>query len=333
MPSQSTDAAQLQEYLDTAIALARELGPAFTDGFWRTGQFASSSAYAAEDKQGNEADCVTAVDRHIERELLARLRKLYPAHRFVGEETTAEAGDDYEVTDDPTWIVDPVDGTNNFVHHFPYTGISIALAVNREPVVGVVYLPVLGELYAAARGLGARLNGDPLPLVRPPALTTPTSLAQCSLLAEHGSARSAAVIESRLGSFTRLLLARECGGAGLQGLRVVGSAASDLVLVSKGAAEMYWELGPHAWDFAAATVILLESGGAVFDGAGWWGSAIPDADRALKPFNMWNRKLLAIRHIPDLPGQPGSGRTLQRKLAAELLGFVQDIPYTPDGRH
>ncbi|KAJ2704194.1 hypothetical protein H4R19_005265, partial [Coemansia spiralis] len=251
MPVQSTDAATLQAYLDTAVALARELGPAFTDGFWRTGRFAAHSAYAAEAKLGNEADCVTAVDRYIEEQLFARLREIYPAHRFVGEETTAESGDDYAVTDDPTWIVDPVDGTNNFVHHLPYTGISIGLAINKEPVVGVIYLPVLDELYTAARGLGARLNGAPLPIVQPPALPSPTALSQCSLIAEHGSARSAAVLESRLGSFTRLLLDKEHGGACLQNLRVMGSAAFDLALVAKGAADMYWECGPHAWDFAA----------------------------------------------------------------------------------
>ncbi|KAJ1729389.1 hypothetical protein LPJ61_003545 [Coemansia biformis] len=333
MPVQNTSSEALQAYLDTAVALAREVGPAFKDGFWRTGQFASNSDYAAEGKLGNEADCVTAVDRYIEQTIFARLRTIYPKHRFVGEETTAEDGNGYEVTDDPTWIVDPVDGTNNFVHHFPFTGISIGVAINREPVVGVVYLPVLDELYTAARGLGAHLNGKPLPVVRPPALTTPTSLSQCSLVTEHGSDRSAAVIKSRLDSFTRLLLDKEHGGACLQNLRVTGSATSDLTLVAKGVAEMYWECGPHAWDFAAGVVILLEAGGAVFDGAGWWGVDIPECDKSPQPFNLWNRKILAIRHVPDLPGKPGSGRELQRRLAGELLGHVQDIPYSPDGGH
>ncbi|KAJ2161220.1 hypothetical protein GGF46_001648 [Coemansia sp. RSA 552] len=324
-------AEKLQEYLDTIVAVAKQVGPAFKDGFWRTGQFASTSDFAAEDKQGNEADCVTAVDRFIETTVFASLRKTYPTHKFVGEETTAESGNGYQVTDDPTFIVDPVDGTNNFVHHFPYTGISIALAINKEPVVGVIYLPILDELYTAARGLGARLNGQPLPLIKPPTLTSPTTLSQCSLVAEHGSARCQKVMKSRFDSFTRLLLDKEHGGACLQNLRLTGAAAPDLCLVAKGVAEIYWECGPHAWDFAAGVVLVLETGGAVFDGAGWWGSDIPENARSPQPLNIWNRKIVAIRYIPDLPGKHGSGRALQKQLATELLSVVEDIEYTPDG--
>ncbi|KAJ1855417.1 hypothetical protein GGH12_003097 [Coemansia sp. RSA 1822] len=327
------DTKQLQEYLDTAVMLAKEVGPAFKDGFWRTGQFAATSDFAAEDKQGNQADCVTAVDCFIEKTIFTRLRQIYPSHKFVGEETTAETGNEYKVTDDPTWIVDPVDGTNNFVHHFPYTGISIGVAINKEPVVGVVYLPILDELYTAARGMGAHLNGQQLPLFKPPVLTTPLSLAQCSMVAEHGSARCAKIMKSRFDSFARLLLDKEHGGACLQNLRITGAAAPDLALVAKGVAEMYWECGPHAWDFAAGVVLVLESGGAVFDGAGWWGSNVPCEDRVPQPLNIWNRKIVAVRHVPDLPGQPGSGREIQKQLVAELLETVEDIPYTPDGSH
>ncbi|KAJ1965825.1 hypothetical protein GGI12_000512 [Dipsacomyces acuminosporus] len=325
--------AQLKEYLDTAIGLAKEVGPAFKDGFWRTGQFSSGSEFAAEDKLGNEADCVTAVDRYIEKTIFARLRQIYPAHKFVGEETTAEEGNGYQVTDDPTWIVDPVDGTNNFVHHFPYTGISIALAINKEPVVGAIYLPVLDELYTAARGQGAFLNGQPLPLIQPPALTSPNTLSQCALVTEHGSDRSQKTIESRLGSFTRLLLDKNHGGGCLQNLRITGGACPDLALVAKGSAEIYWECGPHVWDFAAGVVIVTESGGAVFDGAGWWGANVPQSEKAPRPLNIWNRKIVAVRYIPDLPGKPGSGREIQKQLAAELLEIVEDIDYVPDGHH
>ncbi|KAJ2797765.1 hypothetical protein H4R20_005073 [Coemansia guatemalensis] len=324
---------QLQAYLDTAIALAKEVGPVFKDGFWRTGQFAAGNDFAAIDKMGNEADCVTAVDCHIEKVIFSRLREIYPEHKFVGEETTAEIGNEYKVTDDPTWVVDPVDGTNNFVHHFPYTGISIGLTVNKEPVVGVLYLPILDELYTAAKGLGAQLNGQSLPLLNSPALTTPTALSQCAMLSEHGSLRSESYIKSRFDTFQRLLLEKEKGGASVRNLRITGSAASDLALVAKGAAEIYWEAGPHAWDYAAGVVLVLESGGAVFDGAGWWGSSIPEDERSLQPLNIWKRKILAIRHMPDLPGKPGSGHEIQKQLAADVLNLVEDASYEPDGSH
>ncbi|KAJ1900333.1 hypothetical protein LPJ66_001535 [Kickxella alabastrina] len=326
-------AEELKQYLATAIALAKEVGPAFKDGFWRTGQFSKTSDFAAEDKLGNEADCVTAVDCYIEKTIFSRLRKIYPTHKLVGEESTAESGNGYVVTDDPTWIVDPVDGTNNFVHHFPYTGISIGLAINKEPVVGVIYLPILEELYTAARGSGAFLNGQALPLIRPPVLTSPTSLSQCALVSEHGSDRSEKTMTSRLASFTRLLTDKQHGGGCLQNLRITGGACPDLTLVAKGSAEMYWECGPHVWDFAAGVVIVTEAGGAVFDGTGWWGSNVPESERTPQPLNIWNRKITAVRFIPDLPGKLGSGRQLQKLLVKELLELAEDIPYPPDGTH
>ncbi|KAJ2639335.1 hypothetical protein GGF44_002687 [Coemansia sp. RSA 1694] len=321
---------ELKGYLDTAIALAREVGSAFKDGFWRKGQFASADDFASEGKQGNEADCVTAVDCYIEKTIFSRLREIYPHHKFIGEETTAECGD-VAITNDPTWIVDPVDGTNNFVHHFPFTGISIGLAINKEPVVGVIYLPILDELYTGARGQGAFLNGQRLPLFSPPALTTPTALSQCLLVSEHGSHRAERMMGSRMRSLTRLMLNKELGGANLQNLRFTGAASSDMVLVAKGVAEIHWEIGLHAWDIAAGVVIITESGGVVFDGAGWWSPDTAKGEQELRPLNIWNRSIVSVRYIPDLPGQPGSGRELQRKLAEELLGHVEDIPYPPDG--
>ncbi|KAJ2747105.1 hypothetical protein GGI20_000810 [Coemansia sp. BCRC 34301] len=323
---------ELKEYLGTAIVLAKEVGPAFKDGFWRKGQFASAEDFASESKQGNDADCVTAVDRYIEKVIFSRLRKIYPHHKFVGEETTAECGD-VAITNDPTWIVDPVDGTNNFVHHVHLTGISIGLAIDKEPVVGVIYLPILDELYTAARGQGAFLNGQPLPLFAPPALSTPTSLSQCLLVSEHGSDSDDQMMGSRMRSLTRLLLNKDKGGAGLQSLRMNGGASADMSLVAKGAADIHWEIGMHAWDIAAGSVLVTESGGALFDGAGWWGSGMTECEREPRPLNIWNRKIVSVRHIPDLPGQPGSGRELQKKLAKELLELVEDISCAPDGLH
>ncbi|KAJ2894101.1 hypothetical protein GGI21_005329, partial [Coemansia aciculifera] len=249
--------------------------------------------------------------------------------------TTAAIGE-ATITDDPTWIVDPVDGTNNFVHHFHFTGISIGLAINKEPVVGVIYLPILDELYTAVRGQGAFLNDQRLPLFAPPVLTSPTSLSQCLLVSEHGSSRTDRTMGSRMRSLTRLMMDKEelGGGASLNGLRFTGAATSDMTLVAKGVAELQWEIGMHAWDIAAASVIVTESGGAVFDGAGWWGSDdASEGDREPQPLNIWNRKIVSVRYIPDLPGQPGSGKQLQIKLAKELLGIVEDIPCTPDGLH
>ncbi|KAJ2417535.1 hypothetical protein GGI10_000120 [Coemansia sp. RSA 2530] len=205
--STRVDAKELRGLLDTAVALAKEVGPAFKDGFWRKGQFASATDFAAEGKLGNAADCVTAVDCHIEKVLFSRLRSIYPHHKFVGKETTAEAGE-VPITNDPAWIVDPVDGTNNFVHHHHFASISIGLAINKEPVVGVIYLPILDELYMGVRGQG-----------------------------EHGSSRDETV-GSRMRSLTRLLLNKAHGGAGLESLRFADAVTANMTMVAKGVAEI-----------------------------------------------------------------------------------------------
>ncbi|KAJ2669652.1 hypothetical protein GGI25_006077 [Coemansia spiralis] len=293
----------------------------------------ADSAFAADDKLGNGADCVTEVDRYIEKTVFSRLHEIYPTHKLVGEETATERGNEYKATNDPTWIVDPVDGTNNVVHHFQYTGISIGLAINKKPAVGVVYLPILDELYTAARSQGAFMNSQPPPIIRPPVLTTPTSLAECSMVCEHHSDRSEKAVGSRLASFTRLLLDKKRGGGCIQNLRILGAACPNITLVAKDVAEFFWDIGPHAWGFAAAVIILTESGGAVFACAGWWGSSIPESERTLKPHNIWNRRLIAVRFTPNLPRNPGSGRELQKQLAEDVLEIVEDIPYPLDGIH
>ncbi|KAJ1675789.1 hypothetical protein EV182_000581 [Spiromyces aspiralis] len=328
---------QLAEYLDFAKSVAREVvGGVFRDGFWRRGQFASTEAFDATDKGGNISDCVTAVDKGVEKMIFCALRQ-----RFVGEETTAAAVENnqgpalYKVTDDPTWIVDPVDGTNNFVHHFPLTAISIALAINKIPVVGVVYLPVLDELYYAAKDMGAFLEVDgqkhQLPLHKP-VLTIPSSLSECAVFTEHGSDRDPKVLEARFSTMQRLMGSQDAvngGGPYVQNLRMIGAASVNLVYVARGAADLYLESGPHAWDFAAGAVLVLESGGAVFDGAGWWGK--PEDEHILKPHNIWRRKICAVRYVPQPNAEAVSpNRECQERLAKELLTFVEDVGFEPD---
>ena len=99
------------------------------------------------DEKSSAADLVTQTDRQCEEAIKRTLSDAFPTYRFIGEEETAALGRVPELTDDPSWLVDPVDGTTSFVHRFPFCCVSIALAVEKKLVVGVVYNPVLDELY------------------------------------------------------------------------------------------------------------------------------------------------------------------------------------------
>lgn len=162
--------------------------------------------------------------------------------------------------DEPTWIVDPIDGTTNFVHQFRMTVISIALAVDRRPVVAVIYCPYTGELYEAVHGAGAQCNGRPLRID-----ARGLDLRGSLVISEFGATGAGTVdaVQSRMSQLSRLV------AHGVHGIRMLGSAAYDLAQVANGSAQVYFETGVHAWDIAAGVLIVREAGGAVreFGGA------------------------------------------------------------------
>ena len=108
-------------------------------------------------------DLVTATDKKCEDLIFDMLQRKFPTHAFVGEESVAAAdGKLPEIGDEPTWFVDPLDGTTNFVHAFPFSCVSIGLTVKKKPVVGVVFNPISNECFSAVVGKGAKLNGKPI---------------------------------------------------------------------------------------------------------------------------------------------------------------------------
>ncbi len=98
-------------------------------------------------------------DKDAEEAIINALRQAFPDHCFIGEESSATQGYTSVLTDAPTWCIDPLDGTTNFVHRFPFVCTCIGLVINKEPVLGVVYNPVLGEMFSAIKGRGAMCNG------------------------------------------------------------------------------------------------------------------------------------------------------------------------------
>jgi myo-inositol-1(or 4)-monophosphatase len=218
-----------------------------------------------------------------------RLTAAYPSFDFVGEETYV-AGKT-KITEKPTFIVDPIDGTTNFLHGFPNACISLGLAVGRSPAVGVVYNPFQDLLFHGVRGGGAymRLNASssysssssiPAPEDRRLPLAGAGSasgapplrgLGQALVVVEWGSERAGPNFDIRAEVFRQLCADRATGGAMVHSLRSLGSAALNLCAVAAGQADVYWEGGCWAWDVCAGWCVLAEAGGRMVSGnpGGW----------------------------------------------------------------
>ncbi|KAF5535196.1 quinic acid utilization QUTG (inositol-1(or 4)-monophosphatase) [Fusarium mexicanum] len=236
----------------------------------------------------NTADIVTETDQAVEKFIHQTLQERFPTFAFIGEETYKN-GD--TLTHEPTFIVDPIDGTSNFVHGFPAVCVSIALVIDRQPTIGVVYSPFQDELWTAVRGGGAFVtqgSGSPkrLPLRSPPL----ESLQIASIGLEWGSDREGPNFDMNLKVFTTLARTVATGGRFANSLRFMGSAAIAMCRVAAGQQDAFWECGCWAWDVAAAWCILLEAGGIMVDGHP--GNMNPPLD---------NRRYLAVR--PSMGGQ------------------------------
>ncbi|MBN3279042.1 IMPA2 monophosphatase, partial [Polyodon spathula] len=205
--------------------------------------------------KSSPVDLVTETDRLVEDLIISSLREKYPSHRFIGEESSA-AGEKCLLTDSPTWIIDPIDGTCNFVHSFPMVAVSIGFAVNKELEFGVIYHCLEENLYTARKGHGAFCNGTQLQVSKE------TDMSKALILTEIGAKRDPNTLKIFAGNMERLLKAQ------VHGIRVIGSATLALCQVASGAADAYYQFGLHCWDIAAAAVIIREAGGNVIDTSG-----------------------------------------------------------------
>ena len=191
-------------------------------------------------------DLVSYVDKEAEKIIVARLGKLLPDAGFITEEgTESDRNQRY------TWIVDPLDGTTNFVHGIPVFSVSIALAQENKVVAGVVYEVNLDECFSAFKGSGAYLNGQPIQVSKASQISE-------SLIAHGFPYDDGGKMDEYLG-FLRHLLGNS------HGLRRLGSAAVDLCYVACGRAEAYLEYNLQSYDVAAGTIIVQEAGGKVSD--------------------------------------------------------------------
>ena len=190
-------------------------------------------------------DFVTEVDRLAEQEIIQTLKRAYPSHAVIGEESGGEADSDY------VWVIDPLDGTTNFLHGFPHFAVSIALLHRGTIDVGVVYDPVRDELFTAKRGGGATLDGRRLRMAKRRGLEE-------AIIGTGFPFKYPEHLTAYMGMFEDVL--RRSGD-----VRRTGSAALDLAWVAADRMDGFWEIGLNPWDIAAGTLFIREAGGIVSD--------------------------------------------------------------------
>jgi myo-inositol-1(or 4)-monophosphatase len=197
-----------------------------------------------------EIDLVTEVDRACEAAILAAIRERFPDHDIVTEESATQSTGSRHV-----WFVDPVDGTTNFAHGYPFFCASVALACDGELVVGAVYDPIKRELFTAERGAGAHLNGRRLSVSKASELLR-------SLLVTGFPYDLRDDVERSLRLFNRFM-------ARARAVRRDGAAALDLAYLAAGRIDGFWEERLKPWDVLAGALMVEEAGGRItrFDGA------------------------------------------------------------------
>ena len=278
----------LQEVHDFLFTLAIRAGTIITS---------ANPALSPVDTKKNSSDLVPETDKAVEDMVCSSLKSKFPSYSFLGEETSTSG----HLTSAPTFIVDPIDGTTNFVHAHPYISISMAFAYECRPLVGIVYNPFTQHLYHAIHGKGAFLTAPSIPTSHPPLpshgesnvepvvsaytkarlpLKSPApplqGLKQALVAIEWGNERSGNNWETKTKTFSSLAGDDSTGGSMVHSLRSLGSAALNCCAVARGDLDAYWEGGCWAWDVGAGWVIVEEAGGKVVGGnEGEWK---PDVD-------------------------------------------------------
>jgi myo-inositol-1(or 4)-monophosphatase len=227
--------------LNIAVRAARSAGNVIARGFENFDDL--------QIEQKGENDFVTKVDKEAEQAIIHKIQQSYPDHTFVGEEGGIVEGDpDYK------WIIDPLDGTTNFIKGIPHFAVSIALQYKGRLDQAVVFDPIRGELFTASRGNGAQLNGHRIRASKARELSN-------TVLATAFPFKNKDALNEYMASFTKIFT--ESGD-----IRRGGSAALDMAYVAAGRFDGYWERGIKPWDIAAGELLVREAGGLVTDFAG-----------------------------------------------------------------
>ncbi|MGB6605221.1 MAG: inositol monophosphatase family protein [Steroidobacteraceae bacterium] len=226
----------MQPLLNIAVRAARRAGEIIIRNLNRLESLTVSSK--------GRNDFVTEVDRAAEQEIIGSIRRHYPQHAFLAEESGRSG------THDTLWIIDPLDGTTNFLHGFPVFAVSVACEIRGRLEHAVVYDPMRGELFTASRGAGAHLDNHRMRVSKARAL-------EGALIATGFPYRAnLRYLEPYLAMF-RAVSER------VAGVRRPGAASLDLAYVAAGRVDAFWEIGLSPWDTAAGTLLIQEAGGRI----------------------------------------------------------------------
>ncbi|MBM4128679.1 MAG: inositol monophosphatase [Nitrospira sp.] len=241
-----------KEFLDTAVRAARLAGETVLD------QLGKISKRDIDLKQAS--DFVTSVDRQSEKLIITSIKERFPDHHILAEESIKEsAGEAYR------WIIDPLDGTTNFIHGYPVFSVSIALERREEIILGVTFDPLRNEIFSCEKGEGAFLNGNKIKV-------SEISNVKNSLITTGFPFRNKVLIDSYLRLFKNLFLR-------VSDMRRAGSAALDLAYLACGRCDGFFEIGLSPWDIAAGSLLIEEAGGVISDFSGgsgylWTGNIV-----------------------------------------------------------
>ena len=237
------------DFLDTAVEAARAAGKVLDH--W-------SQRFSVSEK--GRADLVTEADLESQQVIADLIRERFPGHSILGEEGLDENHADATCR----WVIDPLDGTSNYVHGLPFYAVSIAVEIDHEPAIGVIFDPTRDEMFTAIRGAGARLNDSPLTTSSDRIDRLDQSLVMASLPVATSGDNPA--VERFLTVLSRA-----------QHTQRTGSAALNLAYVACGRIDAFWSTSLKPWDVAAGVVLVAEAGGRVtrIDG-GSHDIAVPD---------------------------------------------------------
>jgi myo-inositol-1(or 4)-monophosphatase len=237
------------------------------------------------------SDYVTEVDMQSEALIVEAVAGHFPDHHIMAEESPKG-----ELQPGYTWIIDPLDGTTNFIHGFPFVAVSIGVFENGEPLLGLVLDPVREELFTARRGGGAYLNGIRIQVREGPPM-------QDALIATGFPFRYKHLLDPYLTTFKNIFQR-------VSGIRRAGAAALDLAYLAAGRVDGFWEAGLAPWDVAAGSLLVTEAGGIVsdFHGSGnhVWAGHIVAGNASIYPFLL---EQVRTHLLPALG--PGPGKEMQ----------------------
>jgi myo-inositol-1(or 4)-monophosphatase len=226
----------VQPLLNIAVRAARRAGEIIVRGLNRAGSLNVTAK--------GRNDFVTEVDQSAEREIIASIRKSYPDHAFLAEEGGASG------SSETVWIIDPLDGTTNFLHGNPTFAVSIACQIRGRLEHAVVYDPMRQELFTASRGGGAHVDNRRL------RVTAQRTLEGALIGTGFPYRENTRYLDEYLGMMKAVIM-------NTAGIRRPGAASLDLAYVAAGRLDAFWEIGLSPWDTAAGTLLILEAGGRI----------------------------------------------------------------------